>query len=218
MCYSATASFTTAALLTAVGVGTTRLITQKRQLFLALIPFLFALQQLQEGFMWAAYPDADEFARIAGFGKYVFLFMAVLVWPVWIPLALYAVEQDATRKRVLAVFLAIGILYDAIMLVEFFLAPKTVGVGIIGRHIQYALPGHPNNFYGLLYFATTLIPPFISSWRFMWVMGLLNFIGLVVTQRFFEPAFVSVWCFIAAIMSVCLYFIMRFNIREKSMN
>lgn len=54
MCYSATASFATAAFLIPTGIYTTYIAYKKHPtyIFLALIPLFFAFQQLMEGMIW----------------------------------------------------------------------------------------------------------------------------------------------------------------------
>ncbi len=52
MCFSATASFTAGAALTAVGGFTVHKSQGKIELPLALVPLLFGIQQLTEGVLW----------------------------------------------------------------------------------------------------------------------------------------------------------------------
>jgi uncharacterized membrane protein YfbV (UPF0208 family) len=52
MCFSAIVSFSAAAGLSLLGIGTIRQTTSKNQLLLASFPCLFALQQTLEGFVW----------------------------------------------------------------------------------------------------------------------------------------------------------------------
>ena len=49
MCFSATVSFTAAANLLLLGIGTIRQTSSKREVLLSSFPFLFALQQGLEG-------------------------------------------------------------------------------------------------------------------------------------------------------------------------
>ncbi len=81
MCFSAEASFSAAALLAAVGYATVSDTKNKQELCLAAIPFIFAMQQFAEGLLWVAI-TYDMMNSVLGLiGKYIFLFIAFVNWP-----------------------------------------------------------------------------------------------------------------------------------------
>ncbi len=45
----------------------------------------------------------------------------------------------------------------------------------------------------------------------MWILGGLALMGFVVADSLYYEAFISVWCFYAAVISIILYFILRDN-------
>lgn len=216
MCFSATASFSAAAVLGTLGYFSGKLVTNKRQIFLALVPFIFAFQQLLEGFIWLSQSDFGIFHNFPEYGKFFFLFIAISVWPVWISLSLLAVEKDPIRYKLLSLLLFIGVVYNLMMMLEFWQGANDPGINIIGHSIQYVLPSRHSDIYYGAYLSAILIPPFVSSLRYAWVFGILNMIGLAVAQYFYSETFISVWCFFAAIMSVSLYFIFRENFASSS--
>jgi hypothetical protein len=57
MCFSATASFTAAAVMGGVGLATFKISKNKDQRYLASVPFLFAWQQLSEAWVWISIRD-----------------------------------------------------------------------------------------------------------------------------------------------------------------
>lgn len=57
MCFSASASFTAAAVLLGLGTVTMRRARSRRELPYAAIPLLFGVQQLLEGMLWLTFPD-----------------------------------------------------------------------------------------------------------------------------------------------------------------
>lgn len=63
MCFSATASFAASALLTGVGVMALRAVRRPEERLFALVPLLFATQQLTEGLVWMSYPWAAPTLR-----------------------------------------------------------------------------------------------------------------------------------------------------------
>lgn len=52
MCFSATASFTSSAVIGVIGVATLARSTHRREWLFASIPLLFALHQFAEGMVW----------------------------------------------------------------------------------------------------------------------------------------------------------------------
>jgi uncharacterized membrane protein len=65
-----------------------------------------------------------------------------------------------------------------------------------------------------LYFFVTLIPFFISSLRFMKLLG-IAFLGfLIISYYFFLGYVISVWCFFAAVLSALVLFVIISNKAE----
>ena len=62
MCFSASASFVTAAITGAIGIVTLTRVNEPRELPFAATPLLFALQQAVEGLLWLNLP-ARRMAR-----------------------------------------------------------------------------------------------------------------------------------------------------------
>ena len=59
MCFSATASFTAAVTLSALGAATLTQIRSRRELLLGSVPLLFSIQQFSEGLVWLTRDDAS---------------------------------------------------------------------------------------------------------------------------------------------------------------
>jgi hypothetical protein len=108
MCFSATASFTVAALLVPVGAYSLRLTKQtgKRWLLLASFPLAFAIQQAIEGVVWLGI-NANEPSLVAITSR-GFLFFSHLFWPAWVPLSVYVLEERRRRKLVLLGLAVLG--------------------------------------------------------------------------------------------------------------
>lgn len=99
MCFSAEASFTAGAVLLVIGAVTVRQARSRREMPYALIPLLFALQQLLEGALWLTFPDRAP-ALNAWLTQGYSLFSHVL-WPIYVPLAALAMEDHPLRRRIL---------------------------------------------------------------------------------------------------------------------
>lgn len=107
MCFSASASFTAATLLTSIGCVSYAVATKKRYYLFAAIPLLFALQQATEGFIWL-YPHNAIL-------PYIYLSFALIIWPTWVPLSfvMYGVPQrNALRVKIVAL---LGVLLSCIL-------------------------------------------------------------------------------------------------------
>ena len=60
-----------------------------------------------------------------------------------------------------------------------------------------------------IYMIVTLVPLFLSSLRIVKMLGILLFVSAAISYAFYTEAFVSVWCFFAALISVYLIYAMR---------
>ena len=106
MCYSQTASFIASVFLIATGIMSVLFVRKKQMhnyVLLAMIPFLFGIQQFFEGLVWRGFDQSWEPDTILMYSR-VFVFFAVFVWPFYIPLAYAQFEQNKVRKKSLAIY------------------------------------------------------------------------------------------------------------------
>jgi len=109
MCFSAGASFTAGAVIAVAGVAAMTKVSRPSQRLFAGIPFLFAIQQIAEGFLWLTLQN-DGHVILQKISTYCFLIPADVLWPILIPLAMILMEEDSKRRNILKVFLYTGIL------------------------------------------------------------------------------------------------------------
>ncbi len=213
LCFSAEASFTAAILLAVLGYATILETTKRRELLLASIPILFAVQQFSEGVLWVCLNAGYYPSVIASLAKWVFLFFAFVNWPIWLPLTLYLVEPRRIQKSIILFSLAIGLVFVIWNLVLALGAPETVE--IVQNSIQYSAyeTSSPSVFLTLriLYILAVLIPCLASSYRYMWAFGLIVAATFVCAEYFYHAVFTSVWCFFAAVTSASLFVVLRKN-------
>lgn len=200
MCFSAGASFAGGAVITAIGVMTVIKNNDPSHRLFAGIPLIFGVQQISEGLVWVALksPGHDLMLTIA---SYTFLFAAVILWPVYLPLSVMLMEKVKIRRQIIYFLLITGLvtsLYYGIGLLFYDVSPQ-----ISSHHIKYVnnFPRPPANTVFITYLFATLAPLFVSSVRKMWLMGLLMFISCLITGIFFREYLTSVWCFFAALIS-----------------
>ncbi|MCP9787953.1 hypothetical protein KBY99_03030 [Cyanobium sp. Maggiore-St4-Cus] len=87
MCFSAAASFSSAALLVPLGIAAVARSWRdhRRELLpLALMPVGFGLQQGLEGVVWLGLNHGPAAPLLKG-GALAYLFFALALWPIWIP-------------------------------------------------------------------------------------------------------------------------------------
>jgi hypothetical protein len=207
MCFSAEASFTGSAVISAIGVATLAKVKKPVQILFAGIPLLFGIQQCAEGVLWvtlkSGIPD-----RLQNTATYVFLITALVIWPTMIPLSTWLLENGKQRRKAITGLLIIGSivsLFYVFCLLSYHVTPQ-----IQSFHINYA-----NDFPGTLvkiafgfYLAATILPLFISSVERMWIFGVLIAVSCIVTGVFFAQYLTSVWCFFAALISVAIYWVL----------
>jgi hypothetical protein len=206
MCFSASASFGSSALLGIIGIAALASVKSSRLKPLAAIPLFFAIQQACEGFMWWA----PNFISATGFMviMYLYLFFAILWWPVWMPYAVYRSELQPNRKKILLGLFVIGCLFDIFALL---LSKGIARFSIEENHIQYLINGFDVYLTPLtiLYCLATIVPFFISSnWRF-WIFGTLLSLALFLSNWWYFNYVTSVWCFFAALLSISILWIVK---------
>lgn len=212
MCFSAGASFTTAVVLTITGIMTLFQIRARSQVLLALVPFLFAIQQFAEGFVWVAL-GGRALTGLAPSMSFVFLFFAFVVWPTWVPLSLWAFEKDVNAQKTLGLLCLVGLGVSAILGVSLWsYAPSA---HIVGCHIMYSFTtilDRLGNWPLLIAYCLPVIGSFfVSESRLLRLFGICVFASAAASYIIWAQWFTSVWCFFAAALSVFVYFIIRFS-------
>ncbi|HEX7905167.1 MAG TPA: DUF6629 family protein [Chitinophagaceae bacterium] len=210
MCFSAGASFGASAVLSVIGTtGVIKAKTIPQGLF-AGIPFLFSIQQLSEGMLWLSLKNAD-LASGQSFYTYTFLVFAMMVWPILVPLTIRLLEKDPMRIKRINVLLAIGI--TVFIGIGWVLLYFPVQVIRMDHHLHYEFdfPSKSKTgiiVFSLLYFLSTILPPFISGIKRMKWLGVVFAVSYLFAITFYSGFVVSVWCYFAAILSLVVIWIM----------
>ncbi len=169
---------------------------------------LFAIQQFIEGLIWLEIKNNRAESALTRGLTFAFLVFAYGVWPALCPLSVYAIECNPARKRILRFLTYLGVLTSTYLLLFTIINPFDTSVAsCCSIHYQTFVPLARN--FTLIYIAATLLPYFISSQRAILVFGLPNLIFCGIAYYVYENAFISVWCFFAAVISANLYFFLR---------
>lgn len=218
MCFSASASFTASAVLLPAGTLALRraYTTDRRYLALCALPFLFGVQQLLEGFVWTA--GARGAGSLVGTFSLGYMFFAWLAWPVWVPFATFFIEPPR-RRWIYLVFAIAGGMLGALQYVPYFAHEGWLVTTFLGRAIRYggtelldSVIGR--NFTYAIYLAIIIAPLLIATDRQVRVFGALVLLVFLTTYLFFTFAYISVFCFGGAIMSLYLVYMIHTKGRQ----
>jgi hypothetical protein len=217
MCFSATASFAGGVIISSIGAAAICKNTEPSQRLFAAVPMLFGLQQAAEGFVWYALqsPGHDMLLKVAA---YIFLAIALVVWPTMLPLSVLQMEKLEQRRRTLYVSLATGIAVSLYFGIGMFIFNMTAQIS--SYHILYAID-YPQQLAGLgaiLYIIATIPPLFVSSKRRMGLLGSIIVLSYCVTRLFYGEYLISVYCFFAALASGVILWILLENSSDTSAN
>lgn len=206
MCFSAEASLTAAVVLGVTGIVTLKNSLSRSHFFLAAIPLLFTIQQLAEGFVWLHLSHHIGSLELFTAAQRTFLIFAFLIWPVWIPLSFAVVEQVPWRRLLLYINLACGV--GLFMLNVAYAFNQVPSVQVVHHSLQYVgqIPAQT-----WIYPLVILLPCFLTSLKNVWIFGILITFGYLVAAYFYTDAFISVWCFFAALVSLSIYKILKDN-------
>lgn len=219
MCFSATASFAAGAVLLPIGLRAVSLALRQepaRWLPLAVTPLLFAVQQVLEGIVWLALDHAAPGSLLRP-AALAYLGFAFGFWPVWMPWCALRFTAGLTspwRRRLMRLCWGLGWLLAALLWTPLLHHPGLISPVVRHGSIDYqaqpplaALLGHQtvSHFYALIVCLPLLLAP---GRRLRWLAVALA-LAFAVAQLAFLHAFSSVWCYLSALLSVLVVWVLR---------
>jgi hypothetical protein len=206
MCFSATASFTVAAIAAGIGVAALRGNRTPVEAPFAAMPILFAVQQASEGGLWLSLSHTDT-----GHWPWIltqsYLAFALVIWPIYTPAAAFLMEPVTWRRGVMFGCGLCGVAVASFFLVQL-LTLRNEGY-ISGHHILYRTQVDAPLFAGTVYLTATTLALAMSSHRTLQVFGGVLFAAAFLTYVVMPDVFVSVWCFFAA--AACITVLIHFR-------
>lgn len=205
MCFSAPVSFMAATFLALTAYASLRAVQKSSQWFLACIPLLFSIQQGAEGVVWLTI--AHPVIWLHNLAASTFIMFAFLIWPVWIPIAIFKLEKKPFNQTILKGLIALGALFCSYA--AFFFITGTIATTVEGCHIVYTT-SLPHTLGGLIAYTLVIIGSFlVSSESKVRFLGILIGLSCGISLLFWKAAFISVWCFFAAILSLAVVHLVR---------
>ena len=201
MCFSAAASFSAGAVLLGLGALTVKSSHRRRELPLAAIPLLFAIQQLTEGVIWLTF--RHEAPLLNWVMTHLYSFFSHVLWPIYVPVAVLLIEPLRWRRTVQLGFVAAG-LTVGVYLLQILLTFPVVSRPT-GQHMEYVSPHFFAATVMTLYLLAATVSPMFSSHRQVKLFGVLALMSFAAAYGFYATWFISVWCFFAALLSAVIY-------------
>jgi hypothetical protein len=216
MCFSSTASFSASLVIGTIGVVTYKKSKDSNLKFLGAIPFLFAVQQFTEGFVWLSFNNFN-FQFIQESATKAFLFFAWVLWPILMPYSIYHIEEPGVKKKINFYLLLLGIVSGLHSI--YMLFADNVQPLVNDFHIDYIVSTSTFEkkiqvIQQISYVVVTVLPLFVSSLKGAKVLATANFIALISAFIFFKHSLPSTWCFFAAILSGIIYWIVQMNSKK----
>lgn len=127
-------------------------------------------------------------------------------------------EKKASRRKILAGIAIVGTLFGASLYVPI-IVNKALEIGVAGGSIQYDTgliydPWISTEVVRWFYVAVVVSPCFIVMQSGFRVFGVLLAASLAVSYLFYDYAFISVWCFFAAIISLFIVYLVHKRAKE----
>ncbi len=212
MCFSVEADIVAAAALTPVGILTLRAATKPRQYAIAAIPLFFAAHQGVEAFVWL-WTDGQASAAVGSFAIYLYLAMAQMILPVFVPLAVMLIEPN----RKVRIYMALSAVGGAILAARFGWILVTEGATAypLDRVMVYKTPTDVPDIGGLVYVNATVFTTIAATGQYLRLFGVANAIGISMAGWLRYDAVTSIWCIYAAMISFLIYMHLKLDAAGK---
>ena len=216
MCFSAAASFSSAALLVPLGIAAVKRSWRDHRpelLPLALMPVGFGLQQGLEGVVWLGLNHGPAAPLLKG-GALAYLFFALAFWPIWIPyvaLSLWPQQRHWPGRPLLGTLQGAGLVLGIGLWLPLLLQPTRLEPVVLKGSIDYGLTllmsGGLAESIRYLYAAVIGLPLLLLPYAWLRSFGVALLASGLVAEWAYRQAFLSVWCYLSALLSVLIVWI-----------
>ncbi|HXZ82746.1 MAG TPA: DUF6629 family protein [Acidimicrobiales bacterium] len=207
MCFSPQADLVGGAVISGIGVDALRHVDRRAShVALASLPVLFGAHQLVEAVVW--FSLQGHLSHGLGRGAlWVYLGVAFVVLPIFVPIAVAAIEPSRWRKRLATSLAVVGTVVGAVLLAAMVRGPMTVAMR--PYHLAYGVRLSDGWVVAVAYVLATCGAALLSSDRRVVIFGVANLIAVALIARLTIDGFASVWCAWAAVISAAIALQMR---------
>ena len=208
MCFSPQADVGGGLVICAIGIDAVRHVRQRREfLALAWIPVLLGAHQFIEALVWL-WLQGHAPRGIGHAALWAYLLIAFVVLPVFVPLAVIALEPARPRKLIMMPFALTGTVIAMILLAAMVRGP--VGVKLAPHHLSYGIRVTDGLLIVAFYVVAVCGPLLMSGYRNVVIFGAVNLVAVIVIARLTISGFASIWCAWAAVSSAAITLHCRF--------
>jgi len=214
MCLSPEVDLAVGLVLTAVTVDSLRHSTHSRTLGMALIPAIFAVHSFSSAVVWLSEMDLVG-AGAANLSTWLYLFIAFVLLPIYVPLAVLLIEPMGWRRTALFTLSGLGLISG--MESMFYLMN---GAGSVVEQnnslLDFHISGTPTHV-GIFYMLATCGAMFLSAQRILIYWAFFNAAAIAVLMMRARDELPSLWCLWAAATSIFVaWFLRRLNRDHKN--
>lgn len=214
MCFSPQADVVGGVVLAVIGFDVVRHVHHRRDhLAFAALPLLFAAHQLDEAFVWWGLQGHVN-AEVGRVATWLYLLFAFVVLPVYVPLAVRALEPAGRRRDVMTGFVALGAVVSVLLLAAMIRGPVLATLG--NHHVSYDITLHAGVVVVGAYVLATCASAIFSGYRHIAIFGAINLIAVAVLARLMIDGFASLWCGWAALTSLAIALHIRYGQPHRS--
>jgi hypothetical protein len=209
MCFSPEGDLVGGVVVTAIGVDACMHLRGKKEyLFIAGLPLVLGLHQIDEAFVWWSL-QGHVSPQVGLVTMWIYLLFAFVVLPPLVPLLVLSIEPSRSRKLQMVPFVALGAGVAAVLLATMLHHHPTVHLG--AYHLAYSIGlDHGVAVIGAYIIATcgSMLASRIS--HVVW-FGVANLVAVVLLARLSADGFASLWCFYAALASGAIALYLRLS-------
>jgi hypothetical protein len=142
-------------------------------------------------------------------------------WLIWIPFSCYVLESNSTKRKLFFVLIFIGATHGLLMYIPLWYRPDWLTVELVRHSIDYKAVLFydeyiPRIVIRFIYALIVLIPLLFISDRYIRIFGAFIAASVVIATIYFGYAFISIWCYFAAVLSTYILFMLLYISKQNN--
>jgi hypothetical protein len=209
VCFSAEGDLAAGVVVVAIGVDACRHLRGRKEFFfVATLPLLLGLHQIDEAFVWWGLRGMVS-TQVGTVAMWSYLLFALVLLPMLVPLLVLGLEQTRAMRWRIAPFVGLGTAVGIFLLVTMLRTSPTVELA--SHHLAYSIGLQHGILIVGLYIAATCGALLASGFRQLFWFGVANLIAAVTLARLSADGFTSLWCLYAALASGAIALYLRMS-------